>query len=232
MDNFDQEVDDLLENFELKPITKGLGFHHSLQEKKDITTNLKQQSTALQNELETRIGQLDTEQPENKAINMGELAPFYTSAETTSVIKPIEVALTKKKELLVEANSFKRAIAWLIDFTLITVLMAIALVSILFLADYPLNFIHAVMVNDVIIQSFLFIYLMFYIFYFSFFDMTAFSTPGKNMLKIKVLATNGKVSLTQSFMRTCLALGSIPMLGLPLMLHFQDLMTNTSVVEK
>ncbi|MBT4789995.1 MAG: hypothetical protein HON90_00365, partial [Halobacteriovoraceae bacterium] len=149
MDNFDQEVDDLLENFELKPITKGLGFHHSLQEKKDITTNLKQQSTALQNELETRIGQLDTEQPENKAINMGELAPFYTSAETTSVIKPIEVALTKKKELLVEANSFKRAIAWLIDFTLITVLMAIALVSILFLADYPLNFIHAVMVNDV-----------------------------------------------------------------------------------
>jgi hypothetical protein len=47
MQDQDKEIDELLENFDFKPITEGLGFHHSLKETKEIKTNLAEQKRAL-----------------------------------------------------------------------------------------------------------------------------------------------------------------------------------------
>ena len=78
MDNTENDIERLIDDFDFKPITDGLGFHHSIQNKKDVKVNLKKQSMDLQSELEQRISHMTAQKSENQSsVNMGELAPFY-----------------------------------------------------------------------------------------------------------------------------------------------------------
>ncbi len=233
MSDLENEIDDIIDNFDLKPITKGLGFHHSLKEKKEIQIDLKQQSKALQNELETRLSQLNLEKAEaNKAHDMGELAPFYASTDT---VKETDLNLllgTSTSLNYQEASTFTRAVAWLIDCSIIVTLMLTIFSAIIYFSNIPMDVFNVVMVSENLFQSFALISAMFYIFYFSFFEKTIFSTPGKNILNIRVQSVKENFTLTQSFMRSILGLGSILMLGLPLLLKVHDKLTDTIVVQK
>lgn len=225
------EIDSLLEDFELKPITSGLGFHHSLKEKKKVEVDLKQQSQSLKNELETRIEQLDKSDIDAKNMNMGELAPFYS--ETMTEEKKEELDLDIEKELTVtsaEAGQFLRFSAWFIDVVIIFATMLVTFTAIIYFADLPLEVISKVMISDDILLSFCTIGALFYIFYFAFLDKTLHSSLGKNMLKIRVESNLKSLSIFQSFNRACLTVFSIPLLGLPIILRFHDSLTDTKVI--
>ena len=74
---------------------------------------------------------------------------------------------------------------------------------------------------------------MFYMFYFSFFDKTVFSTPGKKVLGITVQSTSGnRVKMSQSFMRAVLTLISVATLGMTSVLDLHSKLTDTRVVKK
>ncbi len=240
MDKFDHEIDDILDNIDFKPITKGLGFHHSLKEQKEVKVNLKRQSESLKNEIETRMNQLniaDSQTNKPNAVNMGELAPFYTETITETKVQETNL-FTESEEVAVayednEASMGMRASAWLIDFTILISLMLVTFTAIIYFADLPMEFINTIMVSDDLAISFLVITTMFYIFYFSFFEKTNFSTPGKNIMGLKVKSFSSKnVSLFQSFARSILGIISLPLLGLPMLLKLHDKFTDTIVVHK
>ena len=90
--NKDFDIDDILNQDDLfKPITDGLGFHHSVKDKKDIAISLKQKSSDLKRDLNIRTRQLAKESKITSETNdMGELAPFYKK-ETNKTIQTIEL---------------------------------------------------------------------------------------------------------------------------------------------
>lgn len=244
MQENDHEIDDLLENFEFKPITEGLGFHHSLKDKKEVKTNLKAQSDSLKNELKIRTEVLERQKPEtpsNKPIHRGDLAPFYEStnseieAPTLQMNEIEDVPIEESIETSKEATLVTRSIAWLLDCSILIVSMAITIASIIYFAELPLDSLSVLMVTDEILTSFLFISLMYYLFYFLVLDKTSYSTLGKNIMGIKVIHSRDdskRVSLLQTLSRAVISILSIPLLGLPTMLDFHSKLTDTKVISK
>lgn len=232
MSSFDSEIDDLIDNFELKPITDGLGFHHSLKEKKEVTLNLKSQSDSLQNDIQKRISHLDKPEVSKNvnSVNMGELAPFYSANLDTPIAK--EINLEVREEVSYSEPSISiRLCAWSIDvFVLITIMM-VTFTGMMYFSKLPMESLNVFMISDELFISLMLITTMFYVFYFSFLDKTSYSTVGKRLMDIKVVSTDGAMSLTQAFFRSCFTLISIPLLGLPLILKIHDKITDTMIVE-
>ena len=233
----DNEIDDLLDNFDFKPITDGLGFHHSLKEKKQIKTDLSIQSEALKKELETRVDLLSAANDQTKdtsSIHRGDLAPFYASELEEKKVSEIELGLEPKEEIQkVKAPSmFIRFSAWAVDLFILALLMFITFSSILLISEVPLETLSLLMLNDEIITSIAFISLMFYVFYFSFFDKTTYSSLGKNIFNLQVKHVNKskRLGLIQVFMRTLITVISLPLLGLPIALNIHNKLTDTKVV--
>jgi hypothetical protein len=233
-DSIETEIDDLINNFDLKPITDGLGFHHSIKDEKEIRSSLKQNSVALNNEFETRLNNMNIKTEDTSSVNMGELAPFY--ADNTEV-KPeveqvIDLASVELEETIedVDASLPLRFCAWFIDLSILLTTLLVTFTSIIYFSDLPMEIINIFMISDELFMSFTCLSLMFYTFYFSFFDKTSFSSIGKRVLNLKVVGIKGNISLIQAFTRVCLTLVSIALLGLPLILKMQDRMTDTRVV--
>jgi uncharacterized RDD family membrane protein YckC len=233
IENEDFEIDNLLENSDLfKPITDGLGFHHSIKEEKEIKQDLATKKVQLKNNLENRAKALNmrSTQVEAKTLNMGELAPFYNE---TSVDTAVKLNLNKKENLIVETSVEKRFLAWAIDLCVISSLLTICVIGIVFIADVPLSFLRVnLLETDILVISGL-LSTMFYMFYFTFLEKTDFSTLGKRVLNLKVVRGNGEpISMLQSFTRSLLTLISLLTLGFGSVLKIQDKLTDSIVQEK
>ena len=235
MDNIDHEIDDLLESFDFKPVTEGLGFYHSLKEKKQVVTSLNQTSDSLKADIEKRVNILKNEEgtKPSSGINRGELAPFYSENEQMEISTPnIELSIEQGVPDIRPAIMGMRTLAWLIDIVILATSLLVTFASIIFFAELPLEVINLVMISDQIFVSLAFISLMYYVFYFTFLDKTTYSTLGKNILGLKLISQklSKNVSLTQSFFRVFLTLLTVPLLGLPLLLRAHDKVTETEVV--
>lgn len=234
MSNENIDIDNLLDNDQFfKPLTDGLGFHHSIKEKKEIKANLSTKSIALKEQLETRAQELklrSTSIEKTNQVNMGELAPFYNN-EVESQSSPIE--LHTHLETLVEATMFTRFGAWIVDLVLITSIITVALVSIIFTSQIPLSYLRENILDVDLVVSFFSISILFYSFYFSFFDKTTFSSPGKRMLGLKVVSIKGSpITFVQAFSRVIITMISAITLGLGCVIKVQDKLTDTVVVKK
>lgn len=231
--------EDLFEDFDFKPITKGLGFHHSLQESSQVKTDLSAQSESLKRDLEMRSEKVLSDSinlNKTKAPNMGELAPFYEDSE-----KPFNKApkLSDKLGDQIEvrfhnASTSYRAMAFMIDVIVVSSMFILCLGSILLFAEFPFSYLDKMMISNDILVSFIALYLMFYTFYFTFLDKTEHSSFGKKMMGIKVVTSleSKNISLLNSFYRTLLSFVSIISLGIFSLLSLDSSMTNTRVVQK
>ena len=145
MNNKDQEIDDILNNIEFKPITEGLGFHHSLKEKKQIKTDLNQQAQALKNELETRVQQVTREALVEKTtnpINRGDLAPFYDESQTQIETKSIlELGNVNTIDTQIKSDVTLGLVfsAWILDLCVLFIAMIVTFASIIYFAELPLE---------------------------------------------------------------------------------------------
>lgn len=238
-DSIENEIDSIIDNFDLKPITDGLGFHHSIKDEKEVKVSLKQKSVSLNNEFENRLNQMNTQTEEKSSVNMGELAPFYADTELVTpkpeqivdLASGIEVEDDLSQQVS-DASLPIRFTAWLIDISILLTSMLVTFTSIIYFADLPMEILNIFMISDELFMSFVSLTLMFYTFYFSFFDKTSFSSIGKRVLNIKVIGTRNNITLLQAFARVCLSIVSIALLGLPLLLRIHDNMTDTRVVNK
>jgi uncharacterized RDD family membrane protein YckC len=240
--DFEQEIDDLMDEFDFKPITKGLGFHHSLAETSKIKTELNAQSIELKNELDTRSKKLLSSFGDNKktspsietneVTHMGELAPFYNQKTKQEEIPKLFETEEMEEIRFHNASMSHRFFAYVVDLGIILFMFAVTFVTIFIAADLPFDFINKIMVSNEILPSFILIFALFYTFYFSITDKTAHSSFGKKLLRIKIVYDDADMSLVKSFSRTLVSIIALLSFGVLTMLSVTDAITNTRVVQK
>jgi hypothetical protein len=230
----DNNFDDIFnEDFDFKPITEGLGFH----EKKDFQTekksDLAKQSLELKRDLETAERKLNSHASE---LDLGELAPFYgqpvarPSIPAKQEIENIEapVAMIEAKD---NASVFIRFFAWTLDFVVVGLTFLATLSLIVVGSGVTFEFMMKPQVLEMFLLNTLPIYLMIYLFYFSFLDKTTLSTVGKNLLNLRVVTyEDTKIRYTTSLLRSFIQLLGLLTLGFSNLLDIPGKMTRTKVV--
>lgn len=233
MENNDFDIDKLFDDQNaFKPLTKGLGFHHSLKSEKEVSVSLKKSSEMLKSDLEKRAKLLNTSvNLQKETLDRGDLSPFYTNdLPAKEITQPIaeEIHLIGSKEASME----KRFAAWLIDAFLVASMYLITLSLITFVSslDFKMFLEPKIMLSFIKETAPLFIF--YYLFYFSFFDKTEYSTVGKRVFSLKVTDERGDaITMYQAFLRSFLTLVSLATLGLFSMLDFQGKMTESKVIQ-
>jgi uncharacterized RDD family membrane protein YckC len=229
----DLEIDRLLDENFFKPITKGLGFHHSLKEKKQVAVSLKEKSLDLKADLDKRARELNVKNSfENtSSLKTGELSAFYNTPQNKTV--ELNLDSTTSQSFSLEADLYLRLGAWTADVVIIASALSLMAISAIFISDIPLSFFRDNILSFDIGFFTLALTSLFYVFYFSFFDKTEFSTPGKRIFGLKVQGLNGNnISLVQALNRSLLSLLSLLTLGLGNILRVQDKLTDTIVISK
>lgn len=238
----DNNFEDNFDDFEFKPLTKGLGFHHSLQEKSKIKSHLKMKSDALKSDLDTRAKKLlapEQSTPSSSftkpVTHMGDLAAFYKSPgnDVESIPKLKEISRENVDYRFFDAPMFLRLSAWAVDITLIFLMFLCTISSVFFIADMPFDILSKVMVSSNILISFFGMYVALYLLYFSILDMTEHSSFGKALFKIKVISTHeDNLDFSTSFLRAVYSLASCCFMGMITMLSLSDQISKTRVVQK
>jgi uncharacterized RDD family membrane protein YckC len=232
MKDFDNNEDFNLDDFDFKPITKGLGFHSDKFEDANNDLKIKRLSTPVKKKNHALSKFIESEE---QSVDMGDLSAFYQNDKTqfetvTDISKSLEDEFSNhEEELLISAPAFERVYAWMIDSLVVFLTYTIALMIPFLLLDIlglKITFTRELFIAT----SPLLISL--YVFYFSFLDKTQYSTLGKSTFSLVVVANDKKLSLYKSFGRTVISLLSIPSLGLTSLLGLQDKLSNTHVIRK
>ena len=230
-DDFDIDIDKIFDQTNnVKPLTQGLGFHHSLKEEKNI--NLEKKSKILENEIKYRARTIAKNKQESFAQKafMGDLSAFYKDEETKDSIE--NVSVSNSTISLAENNKVG------VDLRLIAFAVDLLVVSTIFLSIFVLSYLISGLPETVFLSAFFskafyiegaMLYGLIFIFYFAFFDRTTFSSLGKNLMGIKVSSTTGKMSYYQSVLRSFLTLVSVFSCGLLNLLNITDIISSTKV---
>jgi len=230
--NKDFDIDSILDQDDLfKPLSDGLGFHHSVKEKKDVAISLKKQSLDLKRDLDLRTRQLNKrERVQSENVDMGELAPFYKDKET-STFKEININLDKSYESELEtAPMIKRFSAYMLDISLLFVTMVSAFIGSIYASNLTINDASSILNDNLSAALVLAIGALFYSLYFSFFDRSEFSTIGKRILGLKLVSSTGRLSFYQTLFRSALSIVSLFTLGFFNILKLEDKLTDSTVI--
>lgn len=232
MQEHDQDIDKLLEDFEFSAITDGLGFHHSVSEPAKVEKSLSQKANELDQDLKRHIKNLKATKSDSN-IHRGDLTPFYSQESVEE--KPIE----KLEELIAEedlvetvqaASSELRFFAWTMDVSLVVILSAITTLLSFYSSGIPMNSI--TLTSEVSLSLFGSMLLLFYLLYFTVLDATEHSTVGKRLCGMRVVKSLKPISLSLSLKRSMFCLISLGLAGLPALLKTQDLFFETQVIKK
>jgi uncharacterized RDD family membrane protein YckC len=215
-----------IEEFELKPVNKGLGFHKSEERvrpmkplpvsieplKKHMSSKQSMNPPKMLAKSEISIGALEADKP----IFMKEAVKSHSIEETRSVLQ--------------RAKATDRALAFLVDLIIILVMMIGVGAVLMFALDQPMNVksAQAMIVNIEILPFILGVFSLLYLLYFSVMDMQ--SSLGKELMGLTVKnISQANLAFMQSFLRTFISLLSFVALGLPLLLDFHSRLSESSV---
>lgn len=236
-----KDFDDNMDDFDFKPITKGLGFHHSLQEKAKIKSDLKLQAESLKSDLDERAKKLLSDGSANSlnmaqtkpSTHMGELSPFYDNAPKVEDIPKLrDVAGRQTEYRFFDAPMSLRLKAWSVDILAILTMFTTTIASLFVLADMPFDTLARVMISSDIAPSLLAIFSLFYVLYFSILDKTTHSTIGKSLFGMRLIGTRDEMNLSLSALKSILSLVSILSMGMLTVLSIPDQLSHTRVVQK
>lgn len=236
--DFDKLFD---EDMPFKPLSEGLGFHHEKKEETKLST-IKARQVDVEKSLNLKIHSqkpttpivkkynINNDQPVERP-NMGDLAAFYEPKVEAKIQVEIEEGLSFESQT--EASLINRFLAYLLDLSILTTVLAITFLSILISSGISLIVVRENLSIEFISTTILPIGMLFYVFYFSFFDKTNFSSPGKKMLNLQVVSYEGESpSMTQTFSRSIVTLFSVLSAGLLSLLDFHGKLTETKVIKK
>lgn len=230
---FDQELP-------FKPLTRGLGFHHEAKEEQALGT-LKARSNDLKRSLNDRASNLQKNREASPLSNkdMGDLAPFYSSKPKERVEPIISSEAPAPRSANSRSTSQKSAridlrfLAFSIDIAIILSALVVTFLSILISSGISLMVIRENLSVEFAAAYIMPISLLFYFFYFSFFDKTNFSSPGKKVMGIRVVSeSSGEVTMSQAFLRSLVVIASAVTAGLMSALDFQGRLTDTKVIKR
>lgn len=225
---------DDFDDFDFKPVTKGLGFHHG--DKKEVKKF--NRTSALEKNSERRRSSVDSQKTVNSnssSISKNDLSSFYqTSTEPSTTASSIAVsALNQGAEAKVFADKaplYVRILAWAFDLCIVVTLLAITLAGFFILLGKDISQIKTMLtIHEFAVFGGIF-FSVFYIAYFSVLDLNG--SLGKSLFGLTVVSEEGSVSLNQTLIRSIITLGSFVLFFLPELFDLQGKVTHTRVVRK
>lgn len=219
-----------LDDFDFKPLNKGLGFHQEERNNGILPTNKKNISVTRGSQVSKAPG-LGISNPKvaDKGLqSMNALSAFYSETQKEEIEAPI-LKIENTLEYVV-AKPLTQFMAWFVDLALVLAISTSLLGLFVVVSGLTINqFYQIIGPNDLLLfgaTSFS----IFYLSYFSILDLQV--TPGKGLFNLQLLRENNKeVSLKDSFLRSFITLLSFVTLGLPCLIDFQGKLTDTKVVE-
>lgn len=212
-------IDDI--EFEFKPITSGLGFHHQkATEIKPVFT----ERTITVNPLP------QAHQAPKKEMNVyqNDLSLFYGQSQAAPELTS-EIKLPEEKYYRL-ANKSQRVFAYLSDLLLVASILGIVLTVMARTISMDLMEVWSQYPNE-ITPLVLTLFCGFYLIYFSVFEKTSQSTLGKSLFGLRVVTSNDKsLSLAALFVRSVVSLLNFVSLGLFSYFDLQNKVTDSKVI--
>lgn len=231
-----------VDSFNVRPLSKGLGFHQEREKVRSPKTKL--HSTQTQNNLvrKTEVsvapshGSIKTSSPSelfwDQSVSQSELNQFYQQGSISESKNEQSESFSESGNTLQKATSTSRFLAWALDMLFLTVICLVLAFSFIVLAGMKIDILlkgHYLGHLELMVFGFG-LFSLLYIFYFTILDMAA--CPGKSLLGLKVCGANGeRPKASQTLTRSVVSLLSLFLLGLPAILDFQSRLSE-SVVSK
>ncbi|WP_408098432.1 RDD family protein [Peredibacter sp. HCB2-198] len=213
--------DDFMEEFDFKPITSGLGFHH--QKATEVKPMFTERTVA--------VSPLPTSVPSMKKemnVYQNDLSMFYNQAQTQEA--PVEVEPVAEEKYYRVAGKTQRVFAYLTDLTFVAGLLAGVLTIMAKSVDMDLIQVWEQYPHE-ITPLVVTLFCGFYLIYFAIFEKASQSTLGKNLFNLRVTSMdNGSLSLTTLLMRSIVSLLNFASLGLFSYFDLQNKVTNSKVI--
>lgn len=221
---FDFEEND----FDFKPITKGLGFHkNKKEEKRSKVTPRKSATTSVINNF------TDSSPSANPGVANSELAAFYTD-EAKRIIETPEVKKEIKKQTksikLQKAPMFNQVAGFVIDLVLVSMATGLTVALLILISGLEYNILVKSLGELEIAKYILSLFVIYFMSYFTILDVAG--TVGKSMMGVKLVHVEGKkLKLKHTFIRSIVTLLGFVALGLPSILDFQGRLSETKLVK-
>jgi uncharacterized RDD family membrane protein YckC len=227
-DNETIHEDFLMEDFDFKPITSGLGFHHSKP------ADVKPVFTERANQMPTQSSNIATPAPKKEmSVYQNDLSIFYNQAQGTTLQTPPLIQEEEKVESTYRlAGKGPRVFAYLADLLFITSLIGVVLTVMARTISMDLLEVWNAFPNEITPMVFT-LFIGFYVMYFSIFEKSPGSTIGKNIFALKVVTADTEEPLTFSslMMRAFITLLNFISLGLFAYFDLQNKITHSKVVK-
>ena len=213
-----EQIDFDADDFNFTPLTTGLGFNHE-RDKRVLKTgksvNMIAEPAAVQkNKLKEKIFD----------------ASSYLDVFEKKLNVPKEEVVKENFEEVIQLAPVRMQIsAWLIDVLVIFALMSVTMIFSAAVPGMKLNdFLNLISFKDMIIFSAI-MFVCYYVLYFSIMDY--FITPGKYLLNIRLVRTNGaNLTIKDTFIRSLVSAASFSALCVPLYIDFHGKISDTKVI--
>lgn len=215
-----QAMDFDMEDFDFKPITSGLGFHHpKASDVKPVFVDRPQ--TVIR---ETRTPKADQQ------IYQNDLSLFYGK----ELLGQNETKITpeiKEEKIIRVAQKADRILAFTVDFLFLVGVMGLILTAMAKAMDMDLMVAWNEYPNEITPLA-LTLFSGFYLMYFSIFEKAGSSTLGKNFLRLRVVdIRNENPTFTALIVRSFITLMNFVSLGLFSYFDLQNKVTDTKVIK-
>ncbi len=223
LDEFD------LENYELSPITQGLGFHHE-EKKKSFSQSTPRRVKASHIRVPTQTPLVKSFEVNNAELLASTgLEPFYgyqVSASTDKVKKP-----KAKKMKLKSAGEIDQFCAFLLDGMVLIGSYVGVISTFIFIAGLPFEWNALKPFWFDFWSYFISVLGMIFLFYFTLLDSAG--TFGKSLMSLRLINVSDSrpSSLKQNFIRAFVSLMGLALLGFPLLVDFQGKLSHTKLVK-
>jgi uncharacterized RDD family membrane protein YckC len=197
-----------LDNFDFKPITSGLGFHHETktdsQEIPKVTSLRRERSVA---------SPYQVAEPQADSFFPSDLESFYSSASKAPSVEKL-AARVREVTPLKQASSSVRIAAYLLDLGLIFSSVMLTGLTMTRALGLSLSEVASRYPNEAT-PLILTLFVGYYLIYFSVFEKSETSTLGKSIFSLRVSALEEeKLTLTKLLLRSSLSLLNFVSLGL------------------
>lgn len=217
--NLPQAVDDF--ELDFKPITSGLGFHHSKPtEVKPVITERTITTAPMPSSLPKK----------EMNVYQNDLSLFYNQGAQTAFpeIAPVEKIAEEFNYRL--ATKTQRVSAYVIDLLLVSSILGVVMTVMARMIRMDLVEAWTLYPNE-ITPLVVTLFCGFYLLYFSIFEKSGHSSLGKNLFGLKVVSLeNSSLPLTSLLMRSCVSLLNFISLGLFSYFDLQNKVTSSKVV--
>jgi len=208
-------------DFDFKPITDGLGFHHNKTPDIKPAFNSEAPSMSMSMPMPAPMARKENQ------IYQNELSVFY-GRETETQIPVME---SKPEKVYRQATKAQRVLAYGLDLGLVLSCVGIVLTIMSRLIEQDLMEMWSTYPNE-ITPLVVILFTGFYMMYFSIFEKTYQSTLGKNLLGVTVVDLDNKPqSFVMLMFRSFVSLMNFVSLGLFSYFDLQNKVSNTKVIK-